>query len=63
MDSPSPIAYNNPLYSGPGDDSFLDSSTDNFMVTNIYMMYAFSIMPVCVCSQTNPIYDDVDDEM
>ena len=63
MDSPSPIAYNNPLYSGPGDDSFLDSSTDNFMVTNICDVLLHSLLCLCVCSQTNPIYDDVDDEM
>ena len=62
MDSPSPIAYNNPLYSGPGDDSFLDSSTDNFMVTNICGVLHF-LLCLCVCSQTNPVYDDVDDEM
>lgn len=58
MDSPSPVAYNNPLYSGPGDDSFLDSGSD-YMVS-ILLINVHSHLCV-VCSQTNPIFDDDDD--
>lgn len=32
MDSPSPTAYNNPIYSGEGDDSFYESG-DNYLVS------------------------------
>ena len=41
MDSPSPVSYNNPLYSGPGEDS------DNFMVTNTFDVSTIILVRVC----------------
>lgn len=60
MDSPSPTAYNNPIYSaGEGDDSFFESD-DNYLVSILII----SVMLSCVCAlQTNPIYDGLDDEI
>lgn len=53
MDSPtSPAAFDNPLYSDPGDD---------YLVSRYIHIYPSTFTSVCL--QTNPVYDGYDDEV
>ena len=64
MDSPSPSspnAFNNPIYSEEGDDSFFEAG-DHYMVS-ISTDKHLNTAVLCLHLQTDPIYDGMDDEL